>query len=339
MIKIPLQDIISKITEATEISQEAIDKKINEKLEQLSGLISKEGAAHIIANELGVKIFEQPSGKLQIKNILSGMRSVEFVGKVQQVSNVTEFTRKDGGSGKVGSIVVADETGSIRVVCWGDQTDNIGELAKDAIVKIFDGYVRENNGRKEVHLNDKARLILNPPGETIGEVKAFTSTRRKIKELREGDENVELLGTVVQIFDPRFYEVCEVCNKRARQREDAFVCEQHGSITPAYAYVMNLILDDGTETIRVVFFKNQVERLLQKTKEAMLAYREKPEDFESVKTDLLGTIIKLVGRVSKNTMFDRLEFVSQLVFPNPDPEEEVKRLSEDKKEPEIAPTP
>ena len=143
MIKIPLQDIIDKIIEATEITQEEMDKKINEKLESLSGLISKEGAAHIIANELGVKIFEQPSGKLQIKNILSGMRSVEFVGKVQQIFNITEFTRKDGGSGKVGSFTLADETGSIRVVCWGSQTDNIKDMANENIVKVMDGYVNQ----------------------------------------------------------------------------------------------------------------------------------------------------------------------------------------------------
>ena len=55
MFKLPLQDIINKIKEKTELSEAEINSKINQKLDQLSGLISKEGAAHIIANELGVK--------------------------------------------------------------------------------------------------------------------------------------------------------------------------------------------------------------------------------------------------------------------------------------------
>jgi hypothetical protein len=41
---------------------------------------------------------------------------------------------------------------------------------------------------------------------------------------------------------------------------------------------------------------------------------------------MLGNIIKLVGRVKKNDFFDRLEFTAQLVFPEPDPEEEIQRL-------------
>ena len=50
MIQMPLQDIINKITEKAGITEEEVNEKIKQKLEQLSGLISKEGAAHIIAN-------------------------------------------------------------------------------------------------------------------------------------------------------------------------------------------------------------------------------------------------------------------------------------------------
>ena len=67
MIKIPYNDIVQKISETANISSEEIETKVNAKLKQLSGLISKEGAAHIIANELGVKLFENTSGKLKIK--------------------------------------------------------------------------------------------------------------------------------------------------------------------------------------------------------------------------------------------------------------------------------
>ena len=92
----PLEQAISKIKEASGLSEEEIKGKIDAKLDQLSGLVSKEGAAYIIANELGVKLFEQTSGKLQIKNILAGMRDVETVGKVTRKFDVKEFQRKDG---------------------------------------------------------------------------------------------------------------------------------------------------------------------------------------------------------------------------------------------------
>lgn len=327
MIKIPLPDIINKIKQETKLSEQDINKKIDEKLKQLSGLISKEGAAHIIANELGVKLFDSLTGKLQIKNILAGMRDVETIGRVIETSELREF-KTNNREGKVASLVLGDETGTIRVVLWGSQAENITKLEQNAIVKIVSGYVRENQGIKEIHMNERSKLIINPEGETIGEVKQTTNNiiRKQIRELEENDNNIEILGTIVQIFDPRFFEVCPDCNKRARQHEGSFVCEQHGNINPQYSYVFNLFLDDGTENIRAVFFKNQAEHLLEMTPEQILVYRENPEKFEEVKTKLLGNIIKVIGRVTKNKMFDRLEFVTQQAFPKPDPEQELKRL-------------
>jgi replication factor A1 len=333
MIKLPFEDIVAKIKEKSSLSEDEIKARVDEKLKQLSGLVSKEGAAHIVANELGVKLFEAVSGKLQIGNILAGMRDVETVGKVQQIFGLNEFQRKDGTPGKVASFVIGDETGAIRIVGWGSQADNVAKLQSGDIAKIVGGYVRENQGRKEVHLNDRSKLIQNPPGVTVGEVKQATeqkaeAVRKSISELKENEQNIEVLGTIVQVFDLRFFEMCPKCNKRARMRDGAFFCEKDGQVEPDYSYVTNLVLDDGTENIRVVFFRNQLEKLLGMTKEQVLQYKSSPEGFEQIKSDLLGNQIKVVGRTTKNEMFNRVEFMAQLVFPNPSPKEEVERLKE-----------
>ena len=328
MIKIPYEEIVLKINEKTQMSVGEIEERVEKKLRQLSGLISREGAAHIVANELGVKIFEQLSGKLQIKNILSGMRDVETVGKVLQVSDAREFMKGDALS-KVASMLVGDETGTIRVVMWGSQADNAANLGINDIVKVVGGYVRENNNRKEIHLNDRSQLILNPKGEIVSEVFVETKqgNRKEIKNLNENDNEVELLGTIVQVFDIKFYEICPRCGKRAKPTASMFECVDHGNVIPAYAYVLNIVLDDGTETIRCVFFRNQLDRLLKLNQEQVLKFKQEPADFEAVKNNLLGTIVKLNGRANKNSMFNRLEFVVNSVDINPNPEEEMKRLS------------
>ena len=73
-------------------------------------------------------------------------------------------------------------------------------------------------------------------------------------------------------------------------------------------------------------FKNQILNLLGKTHEEMLKYKDDPAAFEQVKTDLLGQIIRVVGRARNNELFNRLEFIAQLVFPNPDPEPEIEKV-------------
>ena len=101
MINVPLTTIIEKIKESSDLTEQQIRAKIKDKLEQLSGLISEEGAAHIIANELGIKLYE-PAGKLQIKNVLAGQRNVEILGKVQRIFEVREFNTGER-KGKVAS--------------------------------------------------------------------------------------------------------------------------------------------------------------------------------------------------------------------------------------------
>lgn len=328
IIQIPYEKIIEKIKTEGNLSEEEIENKIKEKLDKLSGLISREGAAHIIASELGIKIMEDVIGRLKIRDILTGMRNLETLGKIIDIYEIREFdtgTRK----GKVGSFIIGDETSTIRVVAWGEKTDEIKNLKKGDILKIEGAYSKENNGRKEIHLGDKAEIIINPEGEVIANVNKVTTQKRKINELKSGEINVELLGTIVQAKDIRFYEVCPTCKKRAKLVDNSFKCEEHGEVEPAYNYVMNIILDDGTGNIRIALFSRQTENLLGKSDEEIQKYRENPAEFEAVKTDLLGEIVKIIGRVSQNEMFDRLEVVAQLVFKDVDIKEEIEELKKE----------
>ena len=327
MIKVPYEEILTKIHEKTNISISELEERVEKKLSQLSGLISKEGAAHIIANEVGVRIFEPLSGKLQIKNIVKGMRDVETVGRVVQINDVREFFTAER-AGKVASMVLGDETGTVKVVMWGSQAEQAPRIKQNDIVKLLGGYVKDNTGKTELHLNDRSQLFINPKGENVAEVKIEikSGTRKAIKDLNENDNEVELLGTLVQMFDIRFFEVCPKCSKRAKPADGLYACAEHGSVMPAYSYVLNAIVDDGTETMRCVFFRNQVDKLLNKSAEQLSSLRVNPAEFEAMKAGVLGQIVKLNGRVNKNTLFSRLEFVVNAVDSNPSPEEELKRM-------------
>ncbi|MBN2459668.1 hypothetical protein JXB28_05260 [Candidatus Woesearchaeota archaeon] len=347
MMSIPLPQIKERIQQKTGMSEDEINQKIKAKLKQLPGLISEEGAAHIVANELGVKLFEMAAGeKLQIKNILTGMRNVDVVGKVVQKYELREF-KTEKSSGKVANMLIGDETGVVRVVLWHKQTDLFSQLNEGDVVKIRGAYVRDNNNRKELHLSEASKLIINPPGvEVAVKERAAPSqgVRKSIADIREDDSNVEILATVVQVFDLNFFEVCPQCGKRARLREEeGFVCQTHGRVTPDYNYVLNLYLDDGSDNMRVVFWRQQVEQLLDMDKPRILAFKEDPSKFEPIKTDLLGSIIKISGRANKNQNFDRIELVASNVERNPDPDDEIKKLKEEAakavKETEPDPTP
>lgn len=332
MITIPLMDIKAKIKEESSLSEEDINKKIQDKLEQLSGLISEEGAAHIIANELGIKLAQQPEKgeNIQVKNILAGMRNVSIVGKVTRKFEIREF-QTETRSGKVANLMFSDETGVIRLVMWNDQTDKFNVINEGDILAIENGYVRENNGRKEIHLNDNSILSINPEGVEVKNVQESV-VRKKLSELTQGDDNVEVLATIVQVFDIKFFEIDPNTGRRVIQKEGKYYSGDKEITDYGYAYVTNLFLDDGTENIRTVLWRNQIQKLLGLSNEEVLKFRTEPTGFESIKTDLLGTIVKVVGRVNKNENFDRLELVANLIYKDVDPEEEIKKLESEKKD-------
>ncbi len=345
MIRLSYDEIVAKIKEKASLSDGEIADRVSKKTAQLAGLVSKEGAAHIVASELGIRLVEQLSGRLQVKNILNGMRDVETVGKVLQVFEERQFST-NGREGKVASLQIADETGGIRAVLWNEQADNAKGVKVDDVVKIKGAYVRERNGLKELHLNDRSVLLVNPPGETVDVAVAPAAStlqqqkkpdvvRKKLSELSDSDSIVEVLGTIVQVFDIKFFEVCPDCGKRAKPVNGAFECGQHGAVKPSYSYVLNTVIDDGTETMRLVLFRRTAERLLRKSEQEVLAYRLQPDTFQQVKNDLLGNFVKAVVRVNKNDMFDRLELVAQEVY-EANPDEEITRLNDELAAAEVA---
>ena len=70
--------ILQKIIDKGGLTKEEADKRIVDKQSELSNLISKEGAAYIIAKEMGIELFPQKAQtqrRLEIKNILPKIRN------------------------------------------------------------------------------------------------------------------------------------------------------------------------------------------------------------------------------------------------------------------------
>lgn len=142
-----LDEILAEIEDKTGLSKLKIQEKINQKHEELSGLVSLEGAGHLVARDLGVNLLTVERKPLKISDLSDGMKNVKVKGRITQITPVREFQRKDGNSGKVCNIFISDNTDQIRVPLWDKQVDmiNDGTISEGVIIELTDGLVRKKH--------------------------------------------------------------------------------------------------------------------------------------------------------------------------------------------------
>ena len=104
---------------------------------------------------------------------------------------------------------------------------------------------------------------------------------------------------IVNIFEPRFFEVCPECKKKVENME----CLQHGKVVSEKRFLLSFVMDDGSDSIRAVMFSDNVEKLIEKNE------LENPEVFSIKKKELLGKELVISGKVRKNKVFDNNEFI------------------------------
>lgn len=299
--------IVSEIKKKTGMADEELNRKIIDKQQELSNLVSKEGAAYIIAKELGLDIFTKTKRRLEIKNILPKLRNLNMTARVVRVFPVKEFKKKDK-AGKVATIILGDPTGTIRLSLWDEQTLAVEKLKPDMAVEVFGAYTKENGaGGVEVRLGNRGG-VRETDGSDIPSIKGMEQAGSSAKSISELTENssAELRAAVVQLFETGvFYEVCPTCGTRVAKEGAKFMCKEHGEVTPAQTIVLSGVIDDGTGNIRCVFFRENALKLIGMDIGEALKIRE--SFFENI--DILGKEFMISGRVRRNVAFNRLEFV------------------------------
>ena len=284
---------IEFISQNSGVPLEEIQRKIEAKQAKLSGLISKEGAAQVVAAELGINFDRQV---IKIAHILPNMKKINLVGKIINMFPIREYS-KNGRSGRIGSFILADDTSNIRIVLWDENHIDLidkGEISENGTVEISNANVR--NG--EIHLSGFSE-IKNSNHVLREVVTEKPSVSKKIKEFNTND-NALTRAFVVNIFEPRFFEVCPECGKKVSELGE---CPEHGKVVPKKRVLLNFVIDDGSDSIRAVVFSEQIEKLIS------MKELENPEIFAVKKQDLLGKELVISGQVRRNRMFNNNELI------------------------------
>jgi len=241
------EEYINKIIQKTGLSKKEIQKRMEEKKLALKGLISDEGALFIVAKELGVEIQNKnkiTSEKIEINisDISLNMKNLSLIGRIRETYPVNNFTRKDGTLGLVGSFLLHDSTGDIRIVLWDEKTKIIENdyFQKNELVKIINANIKIGRfNEKEVHIGRNGRIILSPDDVDYKKYPEIKEQLIFIKDINLNLRSITISGEISQIYP-----------KHEFKRTDGEIGK-----------VRSLVIGDSTGIITVTFWNQDVEKL------------------------------------------------------------------------------
>ena len=156
-----IQKLMEKVVKEGAKTADEIQKRMNEKKEKTHGLLSDYGALYAVAKELGIDLSEGDNPHTKISD-LKPSNSVNIVGRIKTVFGEREFTRRDGSKGGYASAFITDSSGEVRVVFWDSNTQAISKAGVGDVLKLKNGYAKENRGMLEVHAGSLASISINP---------------------------------------------------------------------------------------------------------------------------------------------------------------------------------
>ncbi len=94
----------------------------------------------------------------KIEELETGKQHINLLGRVMSISNVKKFTSKRGKEGKLANLIIADDTGRIRVVFWTENIKLLDKFQEGDVVQINDVEIKQGFRDDEAHLNLQSSL-------------------------------------------------------------------------------------------------------------------------------------------------------------------------------------
>ncbi len=168
---------------------------------------------------------------------------LDVIGRILSVDDVNEFQRDDGSVGVVRSMTFADESGKVRLSLWNERAEE--EYTVGDAYQIENARTRLGMYSVDLNIGGGARLIKLSEEQAsamfIPELSTLEKALydyKKIEEIDEDDQDVIIIGRVIELNDIRNFE---------RDNGDT------GS-------VRNIEIADETGSIRIVLWDDDARR-------------------------------------------------------------------------------
>lgn len=232
--------------------------------------------------------------------------NVYVVGRIFEVFDARELQRDDGSKYMLRNIEIADNSQSIRVSLWGDEAKrefDVGEAIKiqNPRVSIYNDLLSLNISESTAIVKPSDEELMNLP--SYDELKEAIYVPKQIEAIEDHDVNVRITGKLQDVVPDRLLLVkCPHCNNTLTTVavEDDSVCDYCGESLDEVNTTLMIpaTLVDDTGEIRITFYDNLVEDLLEMPKEEIIniasedlgALDGRIEDLENLTVEVIANV-------------------------------------------------
>jgi ssDNA-binding replication factor A large subunit len=228
------------LAQRPDITRDQLEDMINKKRETSGDLLSVEGAAHLVAQDLLVATGEKKTKGLQISDLIPQIGDATLAMRVIGVWPKQNFKRKDESEGTFVRLLLGDNTGTISCLVWNSEVVKTFQ-EKDfegKIAAVSHGYTRQGLSEKvELHIGNRGSisLLADEKATDIPSVDSFVNPLNKISDELD---TVSIQGTIKTTPIVSSFET--------------------GGATGT---VLRMLLEDDTSVINVVAWNEKVEEL------------------------------------------------------------------------------
>ena len=203
-----------KLVSSLDLKEGDVVKILNEQARERNGEIS---ISHWDGRILKVEgDFDLPEYEENIIKIgdAQEIRDATLIGVVTKIQDTIKFERQDKTEGYVKSIEIEDDTGSIRVTLWGDDTKL--KVSKGDILKVIGGNIEYDDyatSGYRVNTNWNTELKVNPD-ENEDLIESLKENAKDlgpipildVQDHEEDGEEIDIIGRIITLNDTHSFQ-------------------------------------------------------------------------------------------------------------------------------------
>ena len=227
-----------------------------------------------------------------------------IIGRVIEIYDIRSF-ESENGEGVVKNIEIADDSGSIIVVLWNDDTKREFEIGQ--AIKLQNPRFRYNDRTNRIDANvSGSTSILEPSDAELEKLPSHDElmeaifVHKPIEALTEDDTNVCVTGKITEVrTDKILLQKCPNCNANVESTEVENVCDycSFEFEEPKYVLMIPTRIEDDTGEVQVTFFGNLAEELTGLKTDEVVSVLGDNFGFEDRIEELNGQTIEIVANV------------------------------------------